>query len=201
MKRTKPAGADRRPNRPTASQIEDELIRVEGKRRFLHVMRSAAYVILVVAAVAVLLSQFLFPVLRVYGPGMHPTVNENEIVICIKQRHYNRGDIVALYYNNRILLRRVIGVAGDSITIEETGDVIVNDVPLDEPYVAEKSFEPVDDDILFPLEVSEGAYFVLADNRTQADSRVNTIGTVTSGDIAGKVLCSVWPLSTMRSIE
>ena len=200
MKRTKPGGADQRPNRPTASQIEDELIRVEGKKSFRRVLRSAAYVILVVAAVSVLLSTFLFPVLKVFGTGMQPTVAENEIVVCIKQRRYTPGDVIALYYNNRILLRRVVCVGPAQVNIDEDGNVFVDGALLEEPYLAEKSLTPID--VELPIEVSEGTYFVLADNRASAaDSRAEAVGTLTADDIAGKVLFSVWPLQSMRSID
>ena len=200
MKRTKPGGADQRPNRPTASQIEDELIRVEGKKSFRRVLRSAAYVILVVAAVSVLLSTFLFPVLKVFGTGMQPTVAENEIVVCIKQRRYAPGDVIALYYNNRILLRRVVCVGPAQVNIDEDGNVFVDGALLEEPYLAEKSLTPID--VELPIEVSEGTYFVLADNRASAaDSRAEAVGTLTADDIAGKVLFSVWPLQSMRSID
>ena len=200
MKRTKPGGADQRPNRPTASQIEDELIRVEGKKSFRRVLRSAAYVILVVAAVSVLLSTFLFPVLKVFGTGMQPTVAENEIVVCIKQRRYTPGDVIALYYNNRILLRRVVCVGPAQVNIDEDGNVFVDGALLEEPYLAEKSLTPID--VELPIEVSEGTYLVLADNRASAaDSRAEAVRTLPADDIAGKVLFSVWPLQSMRSID
>ncbi len=186
--------------RPTLQQIEKELAREAGKYRFRRAMRAAAYTILVIAALAVLVSTFILPVLKVYGNGMEPTVGEEEVVALVKQRTYRPGDIVGLYFNNRILLRRVVCVSGDSFDIDEAGNVFVNGDYYDEPYLSEKSYDTTDIDL--PFQVPEGHYFVLADNRAKAlDSRATAVGTVTRDQIAGKVLFSVWPPGKIRMIQ
>ena len=186
--------------RPTLQQIEREIARESGKYRFRRAMRAAAYTILVIAALAVLISTFVLPVMKVYGNGMEPTIGEEEIVALVKRRTYKPGDIVGLYFNNRILLRRVVCVGSESFDIDEAGNVFVNGEYYDEPYLSEKSYDTTD--IELPFKVPEGHYFVLADNRAKAlDSRTVAVGTVTREQIAGKVLFSVWPLRTFRAIH
>ena len=186
--------------RPTLQQIEREIARESGKYRFSRAMRAAAYTILVIAALAVLISTFVLPVMKVYGNGMEPTIGEEEIVALVKQRSYKPGDIVGLYFNNRILLRRVVCISGDSFDIDEAGNVFVNGEYYDEPYLSEKSYDTTD--IELPFKVPEGHYFVLSDNRAKAlDSRTVAVGTVTREQIAGKVLASVWPLRTFRTFH
>ncbi len=193
-----PPGAPPR-ERPTLSQIEGEIARESGKYRFRRAIRSAAYAILIIAALAILVSTFLLPVMKVYGDSMKPTVRADEVVVCIKKRAYEPGDIIALYFNNRILLRRVICVGGESFNIDEAGNVYVNEQYLDEPYLSEKDFGPTDIDL--PFEVPEATYFVMGDHRaTTLDSRSIAVGTVSKEQIAGKVLFSIWPLNTARSL-
>lgn len=185
--------------RPTSEQIAAEIRRDENKHRFRRFVRSAAYAILIVAALAVLVSTFFLPVMKVYGRSMEPAVAENEIVVCVKQRQYRPGDIVALYFNNRIILRRVICVGGDQFDIDEAGNVFVNGEYYDEPYLIEKSYETTDIDL--PFKVNEANYFIMADNRSFAlDSRSIAVGTVTKEQIAGKVILSIWPFRTFRMI-
>ena len=186
--------------RPSLSQIERELARQAGKYRFRRAMRVAAYTILIVAALAVLVSTFVLPVLKVYGNGMEPTVSAEETVVLLKQRKYRQGDIIGLYFNNRIMLRRVICVHGDSFDIDEAGNVYVNGEYYDEPYLTEKSYDTTDIDL--PFKVPEEHYFVMADNRAKAlDSRSIAVGTVTREQIAGKVLFALWPPGSIRAIQ
>jgi signal peptidase I len=193
-----PPGAKPR-ERPTLRQIEGEIARESGKYRFRRAIRSAAYAILVVAALAILVSTFFLPVMKVYGDSMKPTVRADEVVVCVKRRAYEPGDIIALYFNNRILLRRVIAVGGDSFNIDEDGNVFIPDQSLDEPYLSEKDLGPTD--IELPFEVPEATYFVMGDRRaTTLDSRSIAVGTVSKEMIAGKVLFSIWPPNTARSL-
>ncbi len=130
---------------------------------------------------------------------MKPTVRADEVVVCVKKRTYEPGDIIALYFNNRILLRRVIAVGGESFNIDEAGNVFINEEYLDEPYLSEK--DRGETDIELPFEVQEDNYFVMGDHRSGTlDSRSIAVGTITKDQIAGKVLFSLWPLKTARSL-
>ena len=156
--------------------------------------------LLVVAAVAVLISMLFLPVLRVTGTSMTPTMQNDELVICRKRSDFKSGDIIAFYYNNKILLKRVIGVSGDWINIEPDGTVYVNGEELDEPYVQEKAFGECD--IEFPYQVPDERVFVMGDHRlTSIDSRSTTVGCIADEYIIGKVFLRIWPWEVIGTIE
>lgn len=183
--------------RPSIEQIEAELDRVKYKQRYRVVLKSTVYTLITVAAVAVLVATLWLPVLQIYGSSMTPTLQDGEIVFSVKTSDLEQGDIIAFYYNNKILVKRVIAGPGDWVNIcPETGNVSVNDVALDEPYLAEKSFG--DADIAFPYQVPDGKIFVMGDHRaTSVDSRHTAVGCVAEEQIVGKIVFRVWPLEAI----
>lgn len=123
---------------------------------------------------------------------MTPTLQNDELVICRKWGDFKQGDLIAFYYNNKILLKRVIGVAGDVIDISEDGTVYVNGEAIDEPYLNEKAFGECD--IKLPYQVPDERVFVMGDHRaTSVDSRSTSVGCVASESIIGEVELRVWP--------
>ena len=123
--------------RPTTEQVRQELTRTEYGRRYRAAMRSTVYTLVVVAAVAILVATLLLPVLRTYGKSMTPTLDDGNIVFSVKASSVERGDIIAFYYNNKILIKRVVGISGEWIDIDQDGAVYVNGKALDEPYVTD----------------------------------------------------------------
>ncbi len=179
---------------PTMTEIEGERKRLNYKSRYRSVMMSTVYTLVVVAAIAILVATLWLPFLRTYGTSMTPTLDDGEIIACVKTSKFEPGDIVAFYYNNKILVKRVIGSAGDWINIDEDGTVYVNDEPLDEPYVFEKALG--EGDIVFPYQVPDGRFFVLGDHRsTSVDSRHSTVGCVSQEQVVGKIMARVWPFN------
>ena len=184
----------------TVEQLEKELSRVRHTKEYGRTLRGTIYILIVVAAVAFLIATLFLPVLRVYGTSMEPTLKNKEIVIAFKGSDFKRGDIVAFYYNNKILLKRVIGVAGDQIVIEEDGTVFVNGEELEEPYISVKSLGECD--LTFPYQVPENRIFVMGDHRdVSIDSRSSTIGCIADESIIGKVAIRIWPLSDLGTIN
>ena len=180
--------------RPTVEMLETELNRVKYRQRYRVVLKSTVYTLITVAAIAVLVATLWLPVLQIYGSSMTPTLQDGEIVFSVKTADLEQGDIIAFYYNNKILVKRVIAGPGEWVDIcSETGNVSVNDVLLDEPYLAEKSFG--DADIEFPYQVPDGKIFVMGDHRsTSVDSRHTAVGCVAEEQIVGKIVFRVWPL-------
>lgn len=180
--------------RPSVDILEAELNRVKYNRRYLVVMKSTIYTLITVAAVAVLVATLWLPVLQIYGSSMTPTLQDGEIVFSVKTADLEQGDIVAFYYNNKILVKRVIAGPGEWVDISpETGEVSVNGVPLEEPYLTEKSFGDADIDL--PYQVPDGRIFVMGDHRsTSVDSRHTEVGCVAEEQIVGKIVFRVWPL-------
>ena len=163
-------------------------------------LRSTVYTLLVVAAVAVLLATLFLPVLQVSGDSMNPTLQDRDIILLVKDSDMKTGDLCGFYWQNKLLLKRIIGLPGDVIELDEDGVVTVNGQTLDEPYVDELALGECD--IKFPYQVPENRYFVLGDHRaTSIDSRSSVIGCVEKSQIVGKVFLRVWPLSSFSLIH
>ena len=180
--------------RPTSQQLEAELARERYKRRYKRVLRSTIYTLITVAAVAVLVATLWLPVLQIYGSSMTPTLQDGDILLSAKTSDMKPGDIVAFYYNNKILVKRVICGSGDWVNIREDGTVLVNDTVLQEPYLTEKALGECD--ISLPYQVPDGKIFVMGDHRsTSVDSRSTAVGCVAQEQIVGKIVFRVWPLN------
>ena len=185
---------------PTTKQLEEEWRREHEKISFVRAFRSTVSVLITVAAVSVLAAVFLMPVLRIYGTSMSPTLAEGDIVLSLKGSSFETGDIVAFYYNNKILVKRVVAQSGDWVDISEDGTVYVNDKEIDEPYVTEKSLG--ESDIELPYQVPESAIFVMGDHRSvSVDSRNSTIGCVAKEQIVGKIFFRIWPVTNIGTVQ
>lgn len=184
----------------TVRQIEGELKRLRRKQNSRRIFRQTVFSLLVVAAAAVLAAMLFFPIFRVTGSSMEPTLQPKEIVVCLKSSRFQSGDLVAFYYNNKVLLKRVIGTAGDTIEIDNSGNVFVNGSQLDEPYITKKSLGQCDID--FPYQVPDNRIFVMGDNReTSVDSRTTAVGCIADEYVIGKVFLRVWPLERLGSLD
>lgn len=177
---------------PTAEQFESEIKRIRYRKSYIKTLWNTASSLIVVAAVAVLVSLLFLPVLRVTGTSMTPTLYNDELLICSKRSNFECGDIVAFYFNNKILLKRVIGTAGDIIDITEDGVVYRNGEVLDEPYVNARAFGECD--IKLPYQVPDNRIFVMGDHRSVSiDSRSTAVGCIADEYVIGKVIFRIWP--------
>lgn len=185
---------------PGLDSLRAELERVRYRQRYNSVVRSTIYILLTVAAAAVLVATLLLPVLRIYGSSMTPSLYEGDIVVSLKTTDFERGDIISFYYNNKILVKRVIAFEGEWVNIDEEGNVYVDGQQLDEPYIDEKALGECD--IKLPYQVPDGRLFVMGDHRaTSADSRSTTVGCVMEEQIVGRIVYRVWPLSYFGPVE
>ena len=185
---------------PEITQLEAELKRERYKHRYANVVRSTVYTLVVVAAIAVLVATLWTPVLQIYGTSMTPTLEEGQIVVSIKGSDFEKGDLVAFYIGNKLLVKRVIAGPGEWIDIRKDGTVFIDGEELDEPYLTEKALGECD--LEFPYQVPESRYFLMGDHRsTSVDSRSSTVGSVATEQIVGKIVFCVWPLTDFGMIN
>lgn len=185
---------------PTSEEVEKELQRVYYKERYGKTLRSTIYALITVAAIAVLTATLLLPVLQIHGTSMAPTITDGELVISIKGSNYEKQDVVAFYYNNKILVKRVVANSGEWVDIDAYGNVTVNGERLKEPYLMDKALGECD--IELPYQVPEGRVFVMGDHRSvSVDSRSSAVGCVAEEQVVGKLAFRIWPLNMIGSID
>lgn len=184
---------------PSAEDLEAELARERYNMRYRRVVRSTVGLLVIAAAIAVLVATLLLPVLQIYGESMAPTLEDGDIVVSLKGVSFDTGDVIAFYYNNKILVKRVIAQPGDWVDIDESGKVSVNGAAVDEPYVSELSLGECDIDL--PYQVPDGRVFVMGDHRSvSVDSRSSQVGCISQEQIVGKLAFRVWPLSGLGAM-
>lgn len=179
---------------PSLQDIQTERKRIRRKEYYRQSLRGTVYVLVVVAAVAVLIATLFLPILQISGDSMSPTMEHDEIVVLLKTKEFEQGDLIGFYYQGKILLKRVIALPESEVAIDGDGNVYVDGAMLEEPYVTEKVLG--DCDLEFPYKVPGTGYFVMGDRRSNSvDSRNSVIGAISRDDIIGKIFIRVWPLS------
>lgn len=187
-------------DRPTKEQLDREVERLNYRRRFARALRGTVYTLITVAAIAVLVAVLLLPVLKIYGSSMSPTLSEGQIVLSVRGGTFETGDIVAFYFNNKILVKRVIAQPGQWIDIDSNGTVYVDSLRIEEPYVTDPSLGECSIDL--PYQVPDGRLFVMGDHRSvSVDSRSNTVGCVAEEQIVGRIVFCFWPFSDFGMID
>ncbi|WP_423216087.1 signal peptidase I [Streptococcus equinus] len=185
---------------PTTSEIEELYKKAKYRKLFSEKIRSTVFMLVVVAAFAILVAMLYLPTLRIYGKSMKGTLESGDVVLAVKSNRFKTGDIVAFYYNNNILVKRVIAEAGDWVNITKDGTVYVNDKKINEPYIENKAYGETN--IKFPYQVPENRIFVLGDNRkVSIDSRNTSVGAVSDEQLVGKLVFRIWPLSDIGSLN
>lgn len=184
----------------TTSQIEELYKKAKYRKLFSEKIRSTVFMLIVVAAFAILVAMLYLPTLRIYGKSMKGTLEGGNIVLAVKSNRFKTGDIVAFYYNNNILVKRVIAESGDWVNITKDGTVYVNNKKINEPYIENKAYGETN--IKFPYQVPENRIFVLGDNRkVSIDSRNTSIGVVSDEQLVGKLIFRIWPLSEIGTLN
>ena len=188
------------PELPDTAELEEAVRRDRYYHRFRNMVTSTFLTLVVVAAVAVLVAVLFLPVLRIYGKSMRGTLDNGDIVVSVKSSNMKTGDVIAFYYNNNILVKRVIAGPGDWVDIDKDGNVFVNNQKRSEPYLNDKAYGETN--IELPYQVPDGRIFVMGDNRkVSIDSRNTSIGCVSEEQIVGKIVYRVWPFSQIGRVR
>ena len=182
---------------PTKNQVETERKRYRRQKAYNKALRGTIYVLTIVAAVAVLIATLILPVLQIEGTSMEPTLSNGNVVLLTKTTRFDRGDLCGFTWNNKLLIKRVVGIPGDWIEIDTDGTIYLNGDKLEEPYVEHKALGECD--LEFPFQVPQEQYFVVGDMRENSiDSRNSLIGCIPKDQIVGKVFFRVWPFKSIR---
>ncbi len=185
---------------PSVEELMRERTHERYRIRYRRALRSTITTIITVAAVAVIISYLLMPVLRIYGYSMTPTVHDGNIVLTLRSSNFTKGDVIAFYYNNKILVKRVIAGPGEWVDIDQNGQVYVNEEPIDEPYIDELAYGECN--IELPYQVPENRWFVMGDKRSVSiDSRNTAVGCVSDEQIVGRIFARIWPLNEIGIIR
>ena len=179
---------------PEVSQLRRELARVRRRKARWENIGNLFYTLAVAAAVAVLVAILALPILRIYGNSMTPTLREGDFVVSVKGSEFKAGDLVVFYLGNNVLVKRYIAGPGQWVDIDGNGNVYVDGVLLEEPYISEKALG--DCDITLPYQVPENRIFCMGDHRaTSVDSRSTTVGCIQKDQIVGKIVFRIWPFA------
>ncbi len=187
---------------PDQKQLRAELERERRKIRRRYRISGAIEALLVAGAVTVLVSTLLAPALRVDGSSMEPVLKDGEIVVTWKSSACEKGDIIAFYHNNRLLIKRVIASGGETVSIDADGTVYVDGVLQEEAYLPRDAKAFGKCNITLPCTVPQESVFVMGDNReVSVDSRSSDIGCVAREQIVSKVAFRIFPPGSVDSPE
>lgn len=187
---------------PEASELSQALEQEKYRERYLKTLKSTVSTLVVVAAIAILTATLWLPVLQIYGNSMTPNIESGDMVVSVSAQKLRQGDVVAFYYNNKVLVKRVIATEGQWVDIDSQGTVSVDGQKLEEPYLADNEKDLGDTNIQLPYQVPEGKFFVMGDHRSASiDSRNTAIGSIGNEQIVGRLVLRVWPLNRIQWVK
>lgn len=162
---------------------------------------STSIYLLVVICAAYLIITYVGQRTQVLGSSMETTLSENDNLIVDKITYRfsdpKRFDIIVFpfqYATHTYYIKRIIGLPGETVQIDEDGNIYINGEILEESYGREIIQNP--GRAVEPIQLGDDEYFVLGDNRNNSsDSRDPSVGNIKREDIIGRAWLRIWPFS------
>lgn len=169
---------------------------------------STGIYLLVVLAITYLIIAFVGQRTEVNGNSMQPTLNDGDNLIVDKIsyrfRDPERFDIIVfpfVYKESTYYIKRIIGLPGETVQIDEEGKIYINGEVLEESYGREIIKEEHRGIASQPITLGEDEYFVMGDNRNNSsDSRLPEVGNIKRDQIIGRAWVRIWPLKDFEVI-
>ena len=178
-----------------------------SKKEVLKEILSTSLYLLGVLLVTFVLVKFVVQRTEILSGSMEPTLYKGESYlvdnISYRFKDPERYDIITfkyLYAEKTYYVKRIIGLPGDTVYIDEYGTIFINDEVLIEHYGNETIENP--GLAANPIKLGDDEYFVMGDNRNDSqDSRYPNVGAVKREQILGKLWVQIWPLNRLRLMK
>ncbi len=171
---------------------------VKSENKFLNFFKEIAIYILIILAV-ILVRTFIITPVRVDGDSMNDNLKNGEILLLKKyDKSFERFDVIVFKYKNEKLVKRIIGLPGESIFYKDN-KLYINGKYVEESMIDKKTYDFDLRELGFDT-IPKNYYFVMGDNRTNStDSRI--IGLVSKDDILGSTNFILFPFNKLGSIN
>lgn len=183
--------------------INKQVIKEDNKKNNIKFIKSFLITLLILVLIyeiSLLLSFFVIPTVRIYDNSMLPGLNDKNIIMLYKTNKVKEGDVVAVYVEDKMLIKRCIATSNDVVNIDTDGNLYVNDKLVKENYLKNKSIGKFS--IGLPYTVPEHHIFILSDDReTYSDSRNILIGSIDEDNIYGKALIKLYPIKDIGIVR
>lgn len=176
------------------------------KRGVLKEILNTSIYILFVLLITIFVVKFVCQKTEVVGDSMESTLSDGDNLIVEKVSYEignpERFDVIVFPSEQEkiYLIKRIIGMPGETIYINNDGKIFINDVLLEESFGLEKIENP--GNAIMPIVLDEDEYFVLGDNRNNSlDSRFSDVGNVKRDKILGRAWWQIWPVKDIHGIK
>lgn len=164
---------------------------------------NTAIYLLLVLGITYLVITFVGQRTEVEGESMETTLQDGDNLIVDKISYrFNdpkRFDIIVFpfkYQSNTYYIKRIIGLPGETVSIDDNGNIYIDGELLEESYGREIIQPDMLGNVTYPVTLGEDEYFVMGDNRNNStDSRTEVVGNIKRSDIIGRAWVRIWPLS------
>ena len=183
--------------------INKQVIKEDNKKNNIKFIKSFLITLLILVliyGISLLLNFFVIPTVRIYDNSMLPGLNDKNIIMLYKTNKVKKGDVVAVYVEDKMLIKRCVATSNDVVNIDTDGNLYVNDKLVKENYLKNKSIGKFSIDL--PYTVPEHHIFILSDDReTYSDSRNILIGSIDEDNIYGKALIKLYPIKDIGIVR